>query len=427
MTAVFRSVCIALAALTVGCGGSKPAAPSTDQPPSTGGGTTITGTERLGWTETGDGANGFVYAAYVDGVRNELTQATCTSSSSGAFACESPLPPLTKGTHTLQLSAAVRNGDSLIEGPKSDSIVVTVTGPGTAQAVAMAVPPERPATSSPSPAQDSGASPSCGLAQWDPTRLVAWSTAGDLELVSPNRRAVQALTWSSQTDSSWHLAAVAARTEPGAHVVYVALTSLGDAEPRVRIVRYRELNGVLGERAVLVEGALPSRPAGATASFGPDGRLYVAFGWATAAPVAGPFVAVVDPGTPGPLDLDAGFVARFPIAATWNRDGQFWIVERSGSSQYAVRSTATGGAIFTSTATVIGVAALETTQLAVFADDGTGWLMSPAGPRASPTLRAARVLTDNPAHFGAINVSGRTAVGCSLRPQLTFTYAAWHD
>ena len=41
-----------------------------------------------------------------------------------------------------------------------------------------------------------------------------------------------------------------------------------------RLSRYRELAGVLGERAVLLQTVLQKRPARTPVAFGPDGHLY---------------------------------------------------------------------------------------------------------------------------------------------------------
>src|SRR4051812_2411448 len=107
MSPLLRRISVALAAMALACGGSSAPPSTTTAPPATDPGVSITAGQRLGWTQTGDAADGYVYAAYVDGVRNELPQTTCTPSGSAVYACESPLPPLTKGTHTLQLSAAI--------------------------------------------------------------------------------------------------------------------------------------------------------------------------------------------------------------------------------------------------------------------------------------------------------------------------------
>jgi hypothetical protein len=410
MNVVRPGVCLALIALAAACGSST-APPSTG----TGGGMTITGNERLGWSETGDGADGFVYAAYVDDVRKELTQTTCTPSGESEYACESPLPPLTTGTHTLQLSAAIRYGASLIEGPKSDPVVVTVTGSGTNLAVAVS---SGNAASS-VPAQNGATRvPSCGLAEWDPTHVMAWTSDGELMLVDPARRSTQALAWSVDADANWRVMALASRFEGTARIVYAALTSTADSEPRLRVSRYREVNGILGERAVLAEGALPYQPARATASFGPDGHLYLAFAWTAPSAAPRPFVVAVDPSAPGLFVVDPRFTAPVSVAATWAVDGRFWIVERSGG-QYTLRPMDTAGLTFAATPALIGIESFQTTKLALFAVDGSGWVATPENPLQ---VQKAEFLTGNDGPFDALFVSGKVTVACSTAPRLSLAF-----
>src|SRR5262249_34545467 len=157
------------------------------------------------------------------------------------------------------------------------------------------------------------------------------------------------------------------------------LTSLTDSGPRLRVLRYRELNGVLGERAVLVEGGLPHQSAGATASFGPDGRVFVAFTWASTSIAPRPFVVAADPRRPAPLELDSRFAAQTAVAATWDRDGRFWIVERTGDG-YAIRAEGLRTAPFAASTAVVGIEGLTSigaAPLALFAADGSGWLATP--------------------------------------------------
>ena len=127
MHRVFRGLCLVIVAAGAACGGKAPTslvAPSA----TAASGTTITGNERIAWTETGEGADEFIYTLYVDGMRIELSNASCSPSADYAFDCQVQLPPMTNGTHTLELTASARVGDDVFEGSKSAPLVVTVAG-----------------------------------------------------------------------------------------------------------------------------------------------------------------------------------------------------------------------------------------------------------------------------------------------------------
>jgi hypothetical protein len=424
MNVLRRGACVALYALSAACGGSSVAPPSSAQPPATDGTITITGGERLAWTEAEDGADAFVYAAYVDGVRNDL-QAVCTASSPSVYACQSPLPSMAKGTHTLQLSAAIREGDTLVEGPRSVPIVVDVTTSGASRVVTGPPPELRAASASVESAPDTTAPSSCGLTTSDATHVIAWTGVGELQLIDTTSRAAQPLIWSTELDATWRIGAVASRFEGTSRIVYSALTSVTGSDRRLRVLRYRELNGVLGERAVLVEGDLPDEPARVTASFGPDGRVSVAFAWTSSSDAPRPFVVAVDPGTSAPLDFDGRFTAQTPVVAAWDRDGRFWIVERAGGG-YTIRTAGAAAAPVAAPAGFAGIEPLTSVQaapIALFSTDGSGWLASAADSGAVGQLVRRQFLHMSDSPFDAISLSGAAVVvACSLGTRLTLTY-----
>src|SRR4029077_6691431 len=63
------------------------------------------------------------------------------------------------------------------------------------------------------------------------------------------------------------------------HLVYVVYTQRGRGLALTnRVVRYRELNNVFAESAVILEDVIPELPQGPSRiKFGPDHELYVAF------------------------------------------------------------------------------------------------------------------------------------------------------
>ena len=92
---------------------------------------TINGTERLGWDQQAPDAEEFrdySWALYVDGVPVVLTSATCgeLTGDGPTASCLSPLPPLTLGQHTLELTTRFTRYGTVLESVRSEALVVTV-------------------------------------------------------------------------------------------------------------------------------------------------------------------------------------------------------------------------------------------------------------------------------------------------------------
>ena len=429
---------VLLLAISIGfasCGGSTstPTNPpsTTSNPP-----ITISGREHIGWTQAADSVANYVFLLYVDDIRNQLPQAACTGSAA-AFDCNSPLPPLTNGKHTLQLAAAISNGGLFLEGPKSAPITVTVDA-SASLAGTIEVGDKRtgiqtgtsPTWQRPPQGGAAAASPvgSCGLTRWDPGTALAWTTSGDLELASLAAQNTVPLVWDNDLESTgWGLASVARRANAGGSWLYVVATVSGD-EPAVRVVRYRELNAVLGERAVLLQRSLPAAATQATAAFGPNGLLYVSFRWATAATEAQPFVLDIDvdaqPADGGPT-LDPRFLARDAIAAAWGSDDRYWILESATTGSYSIRASddARPAWNFAADATPIGLEALgifTAPSFAAFTAQGDDFVLAPDGritraafSKTSGTIRQATLLL------------GNIAVSCGTSPTFTLSYSVW--
>jgi hypothetical protein len=94
----------------------------------------VAGTERFKWTQIAsnkDELSTFRYAAYVDGIRVDLTDVSCgppSSQTSTEFECNAPLPPMSAGTHTLELAVTVIDGSSLRRSQRSAPLIVTKAG-----------------------------------------------------------------------------------------------------------------------------------------------------------------------------------------------------------------------------------------------------------------------------------------------------------
>jgi glucose/arabinose dehydrogenase len=283
------------------CGGSPPS--------STGGtgdtGDRITGNERLGWSQSAaDSAEllAFRYATYVDGSnRVELIDASCNpSGGGGTFPCSSRLPPLSNGTHTLELVSFVMDGSSVIESSRSAPLRVTVAGVMAAGAPS-------------GTAQTHGEVTTADGAQlrFDPLvegleSPTALAVARDGRVFVAERAGRIRILHDSLRLSSGDPTVPEATTEPalllddvlvlGSSVgglvglaldpefertrfVYALYTSASrDGAPVFRLARFREAGERLGERLVLLDQvpASAARPSGAI-GFGPDGNLYAAF------------------------------------------------------------------------------------------------------------------------------------------------------
>jgi glucose/arabinose dehydrogenase len=268
-----------MAALTA-CGESDTPAPS----PGPGGSEPIRGTERLGWDQQAGSSSElatFQYAIYVDGSRTQMADVSCASAAGEAgFACSGRLPSMTQGTHTLELAAFFFEGDRIVEGPRSGPLSVTVSPSATAPV------DQSTAVRRAEPRENRGL-PGFGL------DAVA-SGFGDITdvRVLPDRRVLVA-----ERDGAVRMMAggvadlrpallvpdhiLSVAVDPGFETNRFVYALQADTHPvpsrLLRIVRYREVGGLLGERAVLLDGLVSdeARPAGEV-RFGPDGRLYAA-------------------------------------------------------------------------------------------------------------------------------------------------------
>ncbi len=277
--------CLVFIALAVVACQGKSAPPSSSGGASAG---TITGTERIGWDQQAPSASELAtyrYEMYVDGAPVNLTAVSCAATASAAgFACSANLPPLTPGSHTLELATIVNNG-GVFESARSAPLLVTVQGGATAGAdesravwsdgqagvtadgVAIAI--ERLADGLVDPA-DAAVAPD--------SRLFVVERQGRLRTVDArDRRPAASVAFDVEGGAVLSLALDPAFERT--HYVYVVYATSGAERPVYRLVRFREIGGVLGERAVLVNelAAATASPAAAL-RFAADGRLLLALG-----------------------------------------------------------------------------------------------------------------------------------------------------
>lgn len=273
-------------------------------PPSGGSGNTITGRERLGWTQPAAGASelaSYGYALYVDGQRIVLGGVACPGTSGdGGFDCSAPLPPLTSGPHALELAAFVTSGGTVIEGPRSGALQVSVaaiTGPSA----------------------DAGQIQGGMLVSSDGLRLQASILARDLDTpvdlgVAPDGRVFVAggngalriidprpagpmqeptrnadenlLTLLGEAPlpptgtGSWPrlLSLALAPGSGAAQAVFVAYATADRGQRHVRIARFRVRGDTPGEFAILASYPVMASDVSAILRFGPDGHLYAGIG-----------------------------------------------------------------------------------------------------------------------------------------------------
>jgi len=272
------------------CGGSSPP-PSTSDPPS--GGERITGNERLGWNQGASNAGElatFRYAAYVDtNTRVELADASCAASGN-AFACNSRMPNMAPGGHTIELVSYVLDGGTPVESGRSAILRVTVTGVMTGGAPAAPAAPA--ATALVTTADGVELRNDVIAAQFDSATALAIAPDGRVfvaeregrvrvvrnGVVDPQPATVIYDVLATPSGDGGLLALALDGQFDRTHFVYAAYTvSASQGTRQFRVVRYREVEGRLGERVVLLDG-VPASPKPAVAlGVGPDGRLYVAF------------------------------------------------------------------------------------------------------------------------------------------------------
>jgi hypothetical protein len=419
--------CVLAAALLAACGGKS--VPSTPQLPSPDPGTVIqiTGREHLGWTQPAATSTGDLhFAAYVDGnSRSELAAAACTASADGSYSCESPLPPLSSGRHSLELVAWVDANGEVLESARSSSLTLEVTG-GTATAgLAVAGASSRGAAEAPpaTPRQPFG----CGLVSASARDVLGWNAAGTLRIADVWSGRSSTLSWKTADDEGWEIIGAAADREfPETGRIYVAQVSMGD-DIVLRVVRYRLAGDILGERALIFQHRLTRRPARARLMPGPGNRLSIGLmaGGADAAPHR--FLiqltkdgAIAADHASGSVFADA--IATQPVEMTWLPDGASWVIERVRADTYGLLSLRNGtqepAASFSTTSPPIALqAGPEGREPAAWIALANGRVLALAGSAAGWVVSADRPLLEPEEPIGdAVLVGDREMAVCGPPP-----------
>jgi hypothetical protein len=264
---------VACCLVTIACDKPSPAPPIVTPPPTP---ETINGTERLGWDQPAADAVELAtigYVVYVDGVRTELTGASCGTASSAAFPCTARVPTLPAGAHVLELASFV-NDDGIRESARSAPlrvIVVTQTATGDHRAAAAAR----------TGIVTEGLESPTDFAFAPDGRLFVAERRGRVRIVREDRLASEvALSLADTLGASGELLALALDPQfeqtRRAFAIYTEPSRAGGLT--FTLARFREVAGTLGDRAVLLDGVPAAAPSPTAAlRVGPDARLYAAF------------------------------------------------------------------------------------------------------------------------------------------------------
>jgi len=362
-----------------GGGGKSPSSPGAG-PPVSGvapqpGAIRVTGTERLAWTQAGD-ASDLRFRAYVDDAPVDVDSAMCTASPDPD--CSAPLPPLTDGIHTIAMTAVSSVG---AESDSSAPLTVQKVS-STAGTVAPTLKPGATAHSA-APADGNVPSfdgqqfsvdtiagslrPPLQLAATPDGRLLVSEGDGRVSVLFPdepdrNRLAIDTTQVFDATASG----AIGLAVHPefaSNHLVYLSLVSSDRIGARLRIVRLREVGGLLGEPATVFEAPvvkasgtlsvgeepLPASAASARMAFGPDGLLYallspgIAFDREPAAST--PFASIIRIGADGRASSAGALdgVATTPLGLAWHPvTGELLAIFPSTSGAVEIASVARG-------------------------------------------------------------------------------------
>jgi glucose/arabinose dehydrogenase len=349
------------------CGGNDGEAPPSSPPPSGSGGT-LTGRERLGWTQPGSESDASVlqFAAYVDGVRRVMQGVTCSAGGGGTLECSAPLPPMTAGSHRLEISAFYQSGDTVVEGPPSSSLqlqIASVAGAdGSSSAASVPAPENGAVTASDGTVLNAEI---LGAELLDPAdvavdpsgRTFVAERAGIIRIFDEDGTTSggdSADTLPPSRDGDAAVLSIALAPDfAESHFVYVLKVEPGAGESRALLVRYRESNGRFGEAAVLATAPFAGLDPAGVIRFGPDRALYVGVGsrsidaeTAAVARDGGRILRLLPDGrTPRDNPRASPVYSsghRAPSGFVWHRAGAFLEVE-SGTDADEINTVRAGG------------------------------------------------------------------------------------
>jgi hypothetical protein len=190
------------------------------------------------------------------------------------------------------------------------------------------------------------ASAGCGLVPLSAQAFAMWDESGEIRLFDQSTGASRALAW--KADPQWRLSGLAPHPKFAENKLLYLVEAPASRDPVLRLSRYREVGGVLGERAVLLETRVGSTFDRTSASFESDGYLYVALLSSAPPPVDGHtrrnepvLLRVTDGGLPAPGNRPGSVFgpisAPTPIAVAWAiGSGAPWVLTRVSADAYTV-------------------------------------------------------------------------------------------
>lgn len=307
--------------------------------------------DRLGWTQQAADATelaSFQFALYLDGFRLTLTGVSCTRAASGtAFDCSATLPTFSPGTHTLELASFVVDGSATVESSRSGALRVISGGTSSFSVSSLLVLTAEQVRLNLTPVAEGLHRPSDLALAADGTIFVA-ERGGAVRVIRDGVLAENpALDLSeAMTRAEGGLLAIALDPAFDDNRLMYALYAVDAPRDGLEftLARFRYVNGVFAERAVLLDRTKASA-AGASGALriGPDGKLYVALDSASDGRIAASFATYngkvlrfnTDATTP---DDQAGLNPIYslehpqPLALDWQPAiGTLWVVDRIGT------------------------------------------------------------------------------------------------
>jgi glucose/arabinose dehydrogenase len=243
----------------------------------------ITGQERLGWDQNAAGPEALAslgWAIYIDNKRSELPGYSCAPASSGAgFTCSAPMPPLSAGSHTLQLVSYVPSGEILAQSARTAPLQVVVTSTANTKSSLnrdVAVTTADHVRLRSEVVADALDSPT-DLAFTVDNRIFIAERAGRVRVVREGRlEAAPALTLPATRETALLGVAVDPSFDRTRFVYLLYTETSRHGGSAFSVARFREVNDTLADRVVLLDEVQTSAAhSRAALRFGPDGKLYV--------------------------------------------------------------------------------------------------------------------------------------------------------
>jgi hypothetical protein len=264
----------------------------------------------------------YAFIAYVDGYRFTLAGVQCAGMGDpAAMSCSAAIPLMAPGFHELALTTILGGVESAL----SPRLLVDVVGtPG-------------------SPVGGIFANePPTDIARLPDGRLIVTERDGRVRIIAIDGTEHAALAL-PDVDTTNGLGLLGVAVHPDfannryVYLVYV-VRYVTSGYRDYRVIRTREVGNTLGEIAMIVDDIPTTFPGGAAIRFGPDGKMYVAFGEYSDGnvrglhPYNGSVVRLEDTGlTPRDSPAASPIYVRnigVPRGFAWLPNGEMWIASR---------------------------------------------------------------------------------------------------